>query len=145
MDGSHTRKVIAVDWGAKRIGLAISDSTQTLARPLTIIEHKSRKENAKRIIEIANEMGADIVIIGVTYSDGNQLSPSGRSAFRLAKEVEAYSNLRVFLWDEEFTTVEAKTAHILSGKSREKKRKHYDDTAATVLLQDYLDRNKNAS
>jgi len=80
--------------------------------------------------------------VGITYSDNDELSPSGRSAQRLAEEIENQSTFKVLLWDEEFTTQKAKESMINSGLSRSKRRGHADDRAAAVLLQDYLDHMK---
>jgi putative Holliday junction resolvase len=80
--------------------------------------------------------------MGVTYADGDELSPSGRSAQRLAEEIEKQSTLKVILWDEDFTTREAKEAMINSGISCSKRRGHADDRAAAILLQNYLNTQK---
>lgn len=138
MDKKNGKKILAVDWGAKRIGLAISDPTGNLARPLAVIQHISRKDNARRILEKAKETDIDAIIMGVTYADGDELSPSGRSAKRLAEEIEKQSGFKVILWDEEFTTQEARETMIISGSSRSKRRGHADDQAAAMLLQNYL-------
>jgi putative Holliday junction resolvase len=132
------KKVLAIDWGAKRIGLAVSDPTGKLARPLTVIQHISREENACRILDQAKMAEADVIVIGVTYADGDEVSPSGRSAQRLAEEIEKQSTFKVILWDEEFTTREVKESMIRSGISRSKRRGHADDRAAATLLQNYL-------
>ncbi len=79
-DGKKSGKVLAVDWGANRIGLAISDVTQTIARPLAVFEHTSRAEDAKRIQVTADQNCVSMIIVGVTYSDENELSLSGCSA-----------------------------------------------------------------
>lgn len=133
------KKVLAIDWGAKRLGLAVSDPTGKIARPLMVIKHISREDNANRILEIARKSEVDVIVVGVTYADGEELSPSGRSARRLAEEIERQSKFKVILWDEEFTTREAKESLVRSGISRSKRRGHADDQAATLLLQDYLD------
>jgi putative Holliday junction resolvase len=142
MDNKESRKVLAVDWGAKRIGLAVSDPAGKLARPLAVIQHISREENARRILEKAREVEIDVIVMGVTYADGDELSPSGRSAQRLAEEIEKQSTLKVILWDEDFTTREAKEAMINSGISCSKRRGHADDRAAAILLQNYLNTQK---
>jgi putative Holliday junction resolvase len=142
MDNKESRKVLAVDWGAKRIGLAVSDPAGKLARPLAVIQHISREENARRILEKAREVEIDVIVMGVTYADGDELSPSGRSAQRLAEEIEKQSTFKVILWDEDFTTQEAKEAMINSGISCSKRRGHADDRAAAILLQNYLNTQK---
>lgn len=130
---------MAVDWGAKRIGLAISDETRSLARPLMVISHTSRKEDARRIVETAVAAGVDTIIMGVTYEEGSCLSPSGRSAQRLGEEIKSQSSLRVILRDEDFTTKKAKELSILTGQARGKRRGHSDDKAAALFLQEYLE------
>jgi putative Holliday junction resolvase len=142
MEKKESKKVLAVDWGAKRIGLAVSDPTGKLARPLAVIKHISREENARRILEKAREVEVDSIVMGVTYAGGDELSPSGRSAQRLAEEIEWQSTFKVILWDEDFTTQEAKEAMINSGISRSKRRGHADDRTAAILLQNYLDTQK---
>ena len=141
-DGKIPGKILAVDWGSKRIGLAISDETQTLARPLHVLEHISRAEDARRVIEAADQDGASLIIVGVTYSDENELSPSGRSAQRLAAEIEMQASIKLILWDEEFSTNVMKETMILTGSPRSKRSGHSDDKAAAIILQSYLDSNK---
>lgn len=133
---------MAVDWGAIRIGLAVSDPAGKLARPLAVIQHISREENARRILEKAREVEIDVIVMGVTFADGDELSPSGRSAQRLAAEIERQSTFKVILWDEDFTSQEAKESMINSGISRSKRRGHADDRAAAILLQNYLNTQK---
>jgi hypothetical protein len=65
------KSVLAVDWGRKRLGLAVSDPTCTLARPLGVLKHFSRREDAEKILEIAQENNVGMIIIGVTYDDNH--------------------------------------------------------------------------
>ena len=143
MDNLLKGRVIGVDWGAKRIGIAISDETCALARPLTVIQHTSRLNDAQRIIEMAAENQADTIITGIATTSEGELSPSGRSAQRLAAEIEKHSDLKVVLWDESFSTVDARESMVLSGKGRSKRHGHVDDKAAAILLQDFLNSQKN--
>lgn len=130
---------MAVDWGSKRIGLAISDATRKLARPLSIIIHSSREDDARKIIDLADEHGVVFVVVGVTFGDDHELTPSGRSAKRLADEIRELSSLKVNLCDEEFSTKDMKKLMIETGKSTKKRRGHADDSAAALLLQNFLD------
>lgn len=141
-DGKNSGKVLAVDWGAKRIGLAISDESQTIARPLAVLKHTSRAEDAKRIQETADQNCVSLIIVGVTYSYENELSPSGRSAQRLAAEIEKQASIKLILWDEEFSTNVLKETMILTGSPRSKRSGHADDKAAAIILQSYLDSNQ---
>ncbi|HUV15009.1 MAG TPA: Holliday junction resolvase RuvX [Pelolinea sp.] len=142
MDEPSRRKVLAVDWGSKRIGLAVSDSSATIAKPLCVIEHTSRKTDALSIIKKSLEVTAEIILVGVTYNDENLLTPSGRSAKRLAEEISKNSPKEIILWDEGFTTNDAKDLMFRAGKSRKKRQGHVDDIAAAVFLQKFLDSRK---
>ena len=79
------KPILAVDWGGKRLGLAISDQTGTLARPLEMIEHISRRKNAERIIEIALEKRVGLIIVGVTYNENSTPTHTGKSSIRLLR------------------------------------------------------------
>jgi putative Holliday junction resolvase len=87
------KPILAVDWGRKRLGLAVSDSTWTLARPLDVIEHISRIEDAEKILEIAQENNVDLIIIGVTYDDNHMPTHNGRSAMRLLEEIKSLGSI----------------------------------------------------
>ncbi len=136
-------RILAVDPGEKRLGIALSDPTGLIANPLKIIEHVSRPVDAATIASIAEEQGAGKIIIGQALDPENQPTPQSRSAARLADAVRQQTNLPVELWDESGSTLAARTAHIALGGSAHKRRQrghgHLDDLAATYILQTYLD------
>jgi putative Holliday junction resolvase len=132
--------LLAVDWGARRIGVAISDPAGKIARPLEIINHISRLKDAERIIKISDENSIDAIIIGVTYDDNNYLTPSGRSANKLGDEITRLFGKQVILWDEAFSTIDAKRLLIEKGTQRSRRKGHQDHIAAAILLQNYLDK-----
>jgi len=134
------RRILAVDWGSKRIGIAISDPTGKIARPLDTINHISRAKDAEKIVKISHENVVDSIIMGVIYDDNNNLTPSGRSAKRLAEEITSLFGQQVILWDEAFTTLDAKRLQIEKGTSRLKRKGHLDEIAAVLLLKDYLEK-----
>ena len=131
-------RVLAVDYGQKRIGLALSDETGTLARPLSVILHVSRVVDAATVSERAAAHDAAKIIVGASYDEDGQLNAAGRSAARFAEALRLQTDLPVLLWDESLTTQDARAARLASGASRKKRGGHLDDVAAAVLLQDYL-------
>lgn len=135
-----TGRLLAVDWGEKKIGLAISDETQTLAKPLKVMKAGSRAENANKIVEFAEQNNCVRIIVGVSYDLEGNLSPSGRRGDRLAKEVRSKVTIPVLTVDESFSTNEALSHQIIIGAARKKRRGHLDDKAAAFFLQSYLDR-----
>lgn len=132
-------RILAVDPGSKNIGLAISDPTGTIASPLAIVKHVSRTEDAAKIINLAIEHKAELIIVGQALDDEGVPNFEGRKAARLAAALRAQSDLQVGLWDESFSTRTAHTARRELGSPKRKRKGHLDDLAATVILQSYLD------
>ena len=131
-------KVLAVDPGEKRIGLAISDPTGTIARPLCVIQHEARSKDAKKIAEIAQAEGALMIVVGQALDSDGQIGHQARKSQRLAEAIRSEVNCEVRLWDESGTTQAAIQNRVTMGVSRKKRKGHLDDVAASVLLQDFL-------
>lgn len=131
-------KILAVDPGDKRIGVAISDPTGLIAKPLSILEHCSREEDARRIIQIADENECQMIVIGQALLVDGQIGYRARSSMRLRDAITNLSLIKTVLWDETGTTKEAISTRIKMGMSQKKRRKHMDDLAAAILLDDFL-------
>jgi len=132
-------RILAVDPGEKRLGIAMSDPTGTIASPLIVLQHIARPVDAATIAQLAAENGAGLIVIGQALNDDNQPTPQSRKAQRLAEAIRAQTSLSVELWDETGSTQAARQARLALGVSRRRRRGHLDDLAATVILQDYLD------
>ncbi|HMK09295.1 MAG TPA: RuvX/YqgF family protein, partial [Anaerolineales bacterium] len=78
-------RVLGVDPGEVRIGLAVSDPSRTIARPLEVLPHRSRAEDARRIVEIARREHAVAIVVGVAYNDAGEVGASARRGLRLAE------------------------------------------------------------
>lgn len=132
-------RILGIDPGEKNIGIAISDPSGTLARPLMVLAHTSRKVNAQKIIEIAQKENAEKIVIGQATDLEGRPNFSGRKAARLAAEIRSTSAIPVELWDESFSTKQALQTKIMDGTGQKKRQGHLDDTAAAIILQSYLD------
>lgn len=132
-------RILAVDHGQKRIGLALSDETGMLARPLLVLKHIARAIDAAAVAACALEHAAAQIIVGASYNEEGELNPAGRSAERFAEALRLQTDLPVLLWDESLTTQDARQTRLTMGVSRKKRSGHLDDVAAAVLLQNYLD------
>ncbi|GAB4578221.1 MAG: Holliday junction resolvase RuvX [Anaerolineales bacterium] len=132
-------RILAVDPGEKRIGLALSDPTATIANPLTVLEFHSYDESATRIVQLVSERGVEKIIVGQALSPEGESTPSSRRARRLAGAIRARTSLPVEFWDETGSTQAARASRLEMGVSRKKRRGHLDEIAATVILQAYLD------
>ena len=132
-------RILAVDPGSKRIGIAISDPTETIANPLMVIHHVARMMDAAAVAELAGSHEAGLIIIGQSFDDDGTPSFEGRRSQRFAEVLKTQTSIPVILWDESFTTQDARQARIRMGVSHRDRSGHLDDLAATVLLQSYLD------
>ncbi len=132
-------RILAVDPGSKRIGIAISDPTGTIANPLMVLPHVSRAEDATTIAGLAQSHSAELILVGQSLDENGDPSYEGRRSGRLAAVLKTRTAIPVRLWDEAFTTQEARSARIQMQVSRKDRAGHLDQLAATVLLQSYLD------
>ena len=134
-----TGRVLAVDPGERRIGLAISDETATIANPLTVINHVGRAVDAAQIAKLAQEQDAVKIIVGCPYDMDGEVGPQARKSERMAEAIRFQTEIPVELWDESGSTQAAREARIAIGAKRAKRAGHLDDLAATYILQTYLD------
>ncbi len=134
-------RILAIDHGEKRIGLAISDSTGTIANPLKVIEHVSRVVDAAQVANLAAENNVELIIVGQSFDEEGRPNLAGRRAARFAEALKTQTQIPIMMWDESFSTQDARAARIEMGTSRKKRAGHLDELAATMILQSYLDAN----
>ncbi len=132
-------RILAVDPGDARIGLAISDPSGMIASPLMVVKHVARAIDAATIAQIAAEQGAVRIVVGQALDLDGQPSPQGRKSARLAEAIVAQTGLPVELWDESGSTAEARSSRLAMGVRRSRRGGHLDEIAATVILQSYLE------
>jgi len=132
-------RILAIDHGEKRIGVAVSDETATIASPVKVVEHISRTIDAAHVADIAVQHNVGLIIIGQSYDEDGKPNPAGRRAGRFADELKNQTNIPVEMWDESFSTQIARSARIELGVSRKKRAGHQDVFAAVVILQSYLE------
>jgi putative Holliday junction resolvase len=132
-------RILAVDHGEKRIGLALSDPTGTIASPFKVIEHVSRLMDAAQVATLAQENDAGLIVIGQSFDEEGLPNLAGRRAAKFAAALREQTSIPVILWDESLSTQDARTAQIELGVSRKKRAGHHDSLAAVVILQSYLE------
>ncbi len=132
-------RILAVDPGEKRLGIAISDPSGTIANPLAVLKHVSRPLDAAAIAQLAAENGAGQIVVGCALDADGEPTLQSRRAANLAEAIRQQTSLPVALWDESGSTQAARAARIAMGVSRRKRSGHLDDLAATYILQTYLD------
>lgn len=131
-------RILGLDVGERRIGVAISTPEGGLAVPLRIIPALDEESNVRSIIELARSERASLVIIGHPVSLDGTVGPQARKIEAFAKMLQETSGLQVELCDERFSTAQARRAP----SSARKRRAPVDDVAASIILQSYLDRQR---
>jgi len=135
-------RILAVDPGEKRHGLAISDPTQTISTALMVLNSQSPKQDAGIILDVARENDAVMIVVGQPlHWDGTE-SKQAESSQQLAELLGEMGSLPVEMADEYGSTQAARKARLKMNVSRKKRSGHLDDLAAAILLQNYLD-NRN--
>lgn len=137
-------RILAVDHGEKRIGLAISDPTATIASPLRVIKHTSRLMDAAQVANLAFENGAALIVVGQSFDEEGRPNLAGRRAARFAEALKQQTHIPVVLWDESFSTQDARAARIEMGATRRQRAGHMDELAAVMILRSYLEANRPA-
>jgi putative Holliday junction resolvase len=132
-------RILGVDPGEKRIGLAISDPTGTLARPLDVIPHSNRQADAAEIAARAKSNGAEKIIVGQATDIDGKPNYSGRKARRLAAAIRTHTEIPVEMWDESYSTKDAQRTRVILGQKKDQNNQHLDERAAAIILQSYLD------
>ena len=132
-------RILGVDFGHKRVGLAISDETGTIAQPLDYLDGGSDEKVGRAILETATQRGVGKIVVGVPLRMNGQASQQTERTLRFLDALHRFTSLPVERWDERLTTAQAERA-LLEGNVRRKDRKEkIDAIAAQLMLQSYLD------
>ena len=135
-------KILAIDHGEKRIGLALSDPTGTIASPLSVIKHVSRLLDAAQVANLAAEKDAGLIVIGQSFDEEGNPNLAGRRAAKFAEALKEQTNIPIELFDESFSTQDARATRIEMGVSRKQRSGHMDELAAVMILRSYLESKK---
>ena len=143
---SATGRLLGVDWGERRIGLAVSDESQLLAQPLTTLTRRAGKRfPMARLIALMKEREIAGVVMGLPLTADGSEGAAARQARALAEDIARHSGLSVDLWDERFTTARALQAVREMGGTTQGRKAELDALAATLLLQHYLDARRGSA
>jgi putative Holliday junction resolvase len=132
-------KILGIDHGNVRIGIAISDESGSFARPLTIITHVSRAKDAEEICRLGEEEGCGMIVVGIPYDSDGSEGPRARSVLRFADQLKSVCRVPVMTWDESFSTQSVISTSVQMNKSRISRKQALDDKAAALILQSFLD------
>ena len=130
-------RLMGLDLGERRMGVAVSDPSRVLARGIEVIERRSVEKDLEDIAHLAEEYEVEAIVVGFPRRLNGTAGAEAKKAEAFAAQIEAHLGLPVILWDERLSTVRA--ARALAEGGKRKRRLGIDAVAAVVILQDYLD------
>jgi len=150
--GDASGRILALDPGTRRVGVALSDELGILATPLCILQHPAR-ERAAAVAELAREHGVVEIVVGFPRTLRGEVGPQARRVERFVEELRSVIDAPVRLWDERYSTAEAvdrlaatrKPSSGRHGRAGRLAAPHVDALAAAVILQEYLDSRRSSS
>lgn len=137
-------KYLGLDLGSRTLGVAISDTTKTIATKYDVIRHNEEYDRLlDDVYNIVKAENIEKIVLGFPKNMDNSIGFKGQLSIEFQKKLEEYINIPVVLQDERLTTKEAESVLIKNNTSRNKRKKVIDSLAATIILQEYLDKEKN--
>lgn len=130
--------IMSVDYGDARTGIAISDKTELLASPVTVIKESYAPKLAAKVAALAEERKAELVVVGYPINMNGTRGPRAEKCAAFAKLLEEEYGLQTVLRDERLTTVEAHKALNATNVRGKARKETVDAVAATLILEDYL-------
>jgi putative Holliday junction resolvase len=132
-------RIMGLDYGERRIGVAMSDLFGWTAQGLEVIDQKVVKDPMGRIAELIKQYEVESIIVGLPKNMNGTIGSSGEYCMAFAEQIKQTLLLPVKLWDERLTTVSAERTLLEADVSRRKRKLVIDKMAAAILLQSYLD------
>ncbi len=133
-------RILGIDYGEKRIGLAISDPLGITAQGLPTIEYSNIQEALQKIMTIISEKEIGEIVIGLPKHMNNSLGESARAVLSFGERLKTHTGIPVKTLDERLTTARAHKAMLEGNLSRKQRNDRVDMIAAQLILQNYLDR-----
>ncbi len=137
-------RVICLDVGSKRIGVAASDPMGLTAQPVKVIDRRGGQADLKAIEAVCDELSPEKLIVGLPYDEEGGIGQQAKKIMAFTERLREYllqsgKKFPIEFWDERFSTVKAENRLIEANVSRAKRRKVIDKMAAVAILEDYLD------
>lgn len=132
-------RILALDHGTKRIGLAISDELGLIAQPLEYLDAQPQDDFMKRLKEIVDSRQVAEILVGMPRNMNGTYGPAADKVREFVAALKTVLTVPIKTWDERLTSTQANRVLIETGMRRDKRKERVDQTAAAILLQSYLD------
>ena len=136
-------KIMSVDLGLVRTGIAVSDITESFAFPDSVITERNPDKLIENLNDKAKSLSAELIVVGLPRNMDGSEGFRAEECKKCAKKLEEISGIPVFLWDERCTTVSAHTLLNMNDTRGKKRKETVDAVAAVIILEDYLKFRKN--
>jgi len=132
-------RILAIDYGTRRIGIALSDELKVIAQPLEFIPAEPPAGVVKRLHELLREKEVELILVGMPRNMDGTYGPAAQKTQEFVETLRSAMSVPIKTWDERLTSAQANRALIAGGVRRDKRKQKVDQTAAAILLQSYLD------
>ena len=132
-------RILALDHGTKRVGVAVSDELRIIAQPLEYIPPEPFPDFLMRFKEILRDKEGELILIGLPRNMDGSYGPAALKVQEFVARLKAEVNVPIKTWDERLTSKQANRSLIQGGVRRDQRKEKVDKTAAAILLQSYLD------
>jgi len=138
-ENGRVMRILALDHGSKRMGVAVSDATKTIATPLEFIPAEPFADFLTRLKHLLMEKEIDLVLIGLPRNMDGSYGPAAQKVETFAAVLKSAITIPIRMWDERLTSSQANKILIQANVRRDKRKEKVDKMAAAILLQSYLD------
>ncbi|MFD2169233.1 Holliday junction resolvase RuvX [Tumebacillus lipolyticus] len=139
----NVTRVLGIDYGDVRIGIAVSDAMGWTAQGVETITRKTLEDDLARLKELIEKYEVSTIVLGLPKNMNGTIGPRGELSQQFAEILETTFHLPVVLWDERLSTMAAERMLVSADVSRKKRKQVVDKMAAAIILQNYLDRQQN--
>ena len=136
-------RILGLDVGSKTIGVAISDPLGWTAQGIDTIRRKNKEQDIELVHKICKDYGVETIVIGLPKNMNGTLGPQGEKVIKFCELLEEETGIKIEYWDERLSTVAAERTLIQGNVRRENRKGVIDMVAAVIILQGYLDRQRN--
>lgn len=136
--GGDSLTVLALDVGDRRIGVAVSDPTELVARPLLVITRTSNQIDAEKIRALAEEHQGNRIVVGLPMTTSGEVGPQAMKTHAFIRSLRRHVSVPIETWNEAFSTADAQQEMIAMGIPRGRRKDMLDAAAAAVILDDWL-------
>jgi putative Holliday junction resolvase len=143
MGDKKKMRIMGLDMGSHTIGLAISDESGLIAQSLETIRRRSTEEDLKEITRVIDQFKIEKIVVGLPKNMNGTLGKQAEMVLEWIEGLKKRISLPVVTWDERLTTVGATKILLEADLSRKKRKKVIDQLAAALILQGFLDQNRN--